>query len=288
MDRTPTVRSIGLRTVCVEHLQMTVALIAASLFRALLLPPALFFTLLVIGWVIRRRAQRAGCIMQRMTLAFAYVFCTSAGADLLVAPLEAMTAPLPTGASQGAQAIVVLAAGRLPGPEYDNLSIPDFVALARLRYAARLQHFTGLPILVSGGGRLPGRDPHARQSLADGMARALREDFKTPVAWVEDGSETTLDNAVLSRRLLQRSGIDHILLVTDAMSMPRARQVFARAGFHVTEAPTIFLWAHDPGFTWLQRQHPLSFFPSAEGMRQSYYATYEWIGLAWYRLRGVV
>lgn len=265
---------------------MTTSLIAASVFRALLLPPALFFTLLVIGWAIRLRAPRAGCVIHRLTIVLAYVFCTPAGADLLVAPLEAMTAPLPAKGWQGAQAIVVLGAGRLRGPEYDNLSIPDYVGLARLRYAARLQHQTGLPILVSGGGGSPSRDPSAVKSLADGMARALREDFKTPVAWVEDGSDTTLDNAILSRRLLQGSKIDRILLVTDAMSMPRARQVFARAGFHVTEAPTIFLWARGSAIPWLQHQHALSFFPSAEGMRQSYFAAYEWIGIAWYGLRG--
>lgn len=266
---------------------MTSSLFAAALFRALFLPPALFFTLLALAWAIGLRSPRADIYLRRATLVLAYVFSTPAGADLLVAPLEGMTTPLRAGAGRNAQAIVVLGAGRMRGPEYGNLSIPDYVALARLRYAARLQHETGLPILVSGGGRFHDGNPAVEQSLGEGMARALREDFRTPVAWIEDRSETTLDNAVLSRRILKAHDIDRILLVTDAMAMPRAAQVFARAGFQVIEAPTVFMWHPNPDAL---VQIPLvsSLFPSTEGLRQSYYAAYEWVGIAWYRLRGVI
>lgn len=267
---------------------MTFSLFAPAFFRAIFLPPALFFTLLALGWAIGRRSPRAGRHLHRVTLVLAYVFSTPAGADLMVAPLEGLTAPLTAEAGRDAQAIVVLGAGRLRGPEYGNLSIPDYVALARLRYAAHLQHETGLPILVSGGGRFHDGNAGAEQSLGDGMARALREDFRTPVAWIEDRSDTTLDNAVLSRRILKAHKIDRILLVTDAMAMPRAAQVFARAGFRVIEAPTVFMWHRNPGSLWQQLPYVASFFPSTEGLRQSYYAAYEWIGIAWYRLRGVI
>jgi uncharacterized SAM-binding protein YcdF (DUF218 family) len=63
-----------------------------------------------------------------------------------------MTAPLLAPERAGAQAIVVLAAGRLQRcarirrPRHSRL-----FALARLRYAAHLQRRTGLPVLVSGG-----------------------------------------------------------------------------------------------------------------------------------------
>jgi hypothetical protein len=53
--------------------------------------------------------------------------------------------------------------------------------------------------------------------------------------------------------------------------------VFEREGLEVVEAPTMFVYNPNYGFdAWL---------PSAEGMRRSWYATYELLGLAWYRIR---
>ena len=68
-----------------------------------------------------------------------------------------------------------------------------------------------------------------------------------------------------------------VLLVTDAMHMPRSRTAFQRAGFDVVAAPTLFFsYAPLSASSWL---------PSAEGLRLSWYAIYELFGIAWYRLR---
>ncbi len=247
----------------------------AGLFRAFILPPAGLFVLIALGWILKKYRPRAGRTVIRITLAMSFVLCTPAGADLLVSPLETMTSVFDPARLDGAQAIVVLAAGRLQGaPEYANSHIPDYVALARLRYAAHLQHTTGLPILVTGGNR--SKDAR-RESKAAGMARALRSDFRTPVAWVEEESETTAENAAFSRRILLANGITKVLLVTDAMHMPRAERVFDDGNLQIVPAPTMF-------FT-LDALDLNAFFPSAEGLRRAYYASYEWIGLGWYRLQ---
>lgn len=247
--------------------------------RGLILPPANLFLVIAIGLVLARCRPRAGRIVAGTGLALLAFLSTTGGAALLVAPLEGMTAPLLAPERAGAQAIVVLAAGRLRrAPEYDNRDIPDYVALARLRYAAHLQRKTGLPLLVSGGNG--GTDPATGNrvaSEADGMAAALREDFGVPVRWLEDRSGDTADNAAFSAALLRADGVRRILLVTDAMHMPRARAVFERAGLDVVSAPTMF-FSH-------QARSVQAWVPSAEGMRRSWYASYEWIGLAWYRVR---
>jgi len=249
----------------------------AELFRILVLPPAGLFLLIAIGLVIKRRRPHLGRIVAGSALAVFFVLCMPAGADLLVTPLEKLTSALNPRQLGGAQAIVVLAAGRLQrAPEYDNSHIPDYVALARLRYAAHLHHTTGLPILVTGGNRT--KDA-LRESKAAGMARALREDFLTPVMWVEEESETTAENAAFSRKILLKHGITKVLLVTDAMHMPRAERVFSDGGMQAVAAPTMFFT-----LDWLD---PNAFFPSAEGLRRSYYASYQWFGLAWYRFKGV-
>lgn len=249
--------------------------------RDLILPPANLFLLIAVGLLLWRRWPRAGRIVAGTALAALAFLSTPAGAGLFVAPLERMTAPLRAPQRAGAQAIVVLAAGRLRrAPEYGGRDIPDYTALARLRYAAHLQRLTGLPVLVSGGNGSSGVDPDVRDrawTKADAMAAALREDFGVPVRWIEPRSRDTGENASYSAALLRADGVQRILLVTDAMHMPRAHAAFARAGLAVVDAPTMFFGSRD---AFLQ-----GWVPSAEGMRQSWYAIYELLGIAWYRLR---
>ena len=254
---------------------MDISLIAHGIFRAFLLPPASLFLLIGIGLVLRPYWPRVGKTFSRTALFLLFAMCTPVGADLLVSPLEGMTKALKTGRNTGAQAIVVLAAGRMMNaPEYANTHIPDYIALARLRYAARLQHETGLPLLVSGGNVA---QDGTNDSKAASMARALKEDFRTPVKWIEGQSESTAENATRSATILQANGIQRILLVTDAMHMPRAERMFSRHGINVISAPTMFFGGRKPSIG--------SLIPNAESMRLSYYATYEWLGLAWYEVR---
>ena len=249
---------------------------AAYLAHVFLLPPTSLFVGMAIGWLLHWRWPRFGKGIVRLSLFLLFALCTPVGADLLVAPLEGLTAPLVSAEGSGAQAIVLLAAGRLDNaPEYAHTHVPDYIALARLRYAARLQHATGLPLLVTGGNRAT---DGTNDSKAASIARALREDFRTPVTWVEGDSETTADNASRSKAILQAHRIHRILLVTDAMHMPRSVSAFRASGLEVVAAPTVFLRR--------QRVDFAEFIPSAEALRRSYYASYEWLGILWYRWLG--
>lgn len=254
---------------------MSALLWLSATAKSLLLPPLNLLLLIAAGFVLSRWYAKSGRVLVSVGFTVLVVLSTPAGANLLVQPLESMSAPLSPAARSQGQAIVVLAAGRLErAPEYGDADIPDYVALARLRYAARLQHETGLPILVSGGLVPTGETGN---SLARAMAVALREDFATPVQWVEGDSETTEQNAILSARILRSNNIDRILLVTDAMHMPRSVMAFRHAGLQVTAAPTMFF--RSKKFEWD------SLVPSDEGLRRAHYASYEWIGLLWYGYR---
>jgi uncharacterized SAM-binding protein YcdF (DUF218 family) len=247
----------------------------AALLRDFLLPPRGLFLLAFAGLFIRQRWRRAGNLCLTLSLVTLALLSSAAFSRLLVAPLEAQTKALSNPSKAYAQAIVVIAAGRFAdAPEYGGTDEPDYVTLARLRYAAHLHRLTGLPLLVSGG---IANAEGAHESLAACMARALQHDFGVHVTWVETQSETTAMNASESARLLSRDNVRRILLVTDAMHMPRASYVFKQRGLEVVEAPTVFLG-----------RAPLTIgqvLPSAEGMRRSYYALYEWLGLLWYRIR---
>lgn len=254
---------------------MDLKLAAAYIGHVILLPPTSLFVGMAIGWLLHWRWPRLGKGISRVSLFLLFAVCTPLGADLLVAPLEGLTTPLASADGTGAQAIVLLAAGRLENaPEYANTHVPDYIALARLRYAARLQHATGLPLLVTGGNRA--KDA-SKDSKAASIARALRDDFRTPVTWIEGDSETTAENASKSKAILQANHVQRILLVTDAMHMPRSEAVFRASGFEVVAAPTVFLRREHVDFG--------EFVPSAEALRRSYYATYEWLGIFWYRLQ---
>jgi len=237
------------------------------------MPPTSLLIVILIGYLLRRKWPNAGGALSGLGVMLLLLLSTNAGALLLVRPLEEMTPPLASFKATGAQAIVVLGAGSVErAPEYEGQDVPDSVGLVRLQYAAYLQHATELPLLVSGG-FAPGHNSEV--SIAAAMGRSLREDFKTPVKWVEERSRTTAENAEYSARMLKEAGIKRVLLVTHALHMPRSQEAFVRQGIEVVAAPTLF-YSRAKWSMWM-------LLPSASGLSRSYYAMHEWVGLAWYR-----
>jgi uncharacterized SAM-binding protein YcdF (DUF218 family) len=252
---------------------MSISWFFTNLLAAFLLPPLSLVILGCLGWWLARRFRFAGNAIIIISIALLLVLSTGAGSRLLVAPLENRSLPVPNPKMVDAKAIVILGGGRsFAAPEADNRDQPSAQTLARLRHGARLYRMTGLPILVSGGA--PDRGGESEAAV---MARALREDFHIPVRWIEGTSENTAQNATHAATMLREAGIDRVLLVTDAMHMSRAMQIFSKTSLMVVPAATDF-----------RSSKPLSvadFIPSAGGLQSSHYALHEWIGLVWYRLR---
>jgi len=248
-------------------------MLLSNLIHYLVLPPINLLVVALAGLALRRWRPRTGKLLSHGALVLLLIISTRFAANLMMAPLET-TPPLTAEAARGAQAIVVLTAGVLPrAPDYGGDDAPDSLALARMRYAAKVQHDTGLPLLVTGGKI----DTDQAQSLAASMAAGLRNEFRTDVKWIEEASTNTAENAARSAAILLPAGVRRIVLVTHAMHMERAARVFRGAGFDVVPAPTAY---YSRG-----RFGPFQLLPSASGLAASYYAIYEWIGLAWYRVR---
>lgn len=238
---------------------------------ALVLPPSSLVLLALLGLWWSRRARRLGLALAAAALIGLLVLGTGVVAQALIRTLE--VAPLADTKATGAQAIVILAGGRSRGaPEWGGETVRAFT-LQRVRYGARLARETGLPILVTGG--KPGGGRHAEAEL---MRDLLRDEFGIAPRWVEAASDTTYDNARLTAAELLPAGIERVLLVTDAWHMPRARPVFERHGLRVMPAPT--------GYLGQAAFRPLHLVPNAEGLRIAHIALREWLGIAWYRLRG--
>jgi uncharacterized SAM-binding protein YcdF (DUF218 family) len=235
-----------------------------------LIPPNLFLLLAMVGVVLAWRWRRAGLVLATAATACLYIASTPLAAFWLIRSAEALAGGIPgLSAPAPPAAIVVLAA------EFRHSNVPGGkdlvgpVTLARLAEAAREQRRLGLPILVSGG-----RLEDADASLADMMAEALEDDFRVPVRWREERSQTTYQNALYSAEILRRAGVPAALVVTNPWHMARALWSFRTVGYPVVAAPT-------PERRSLTLS-PASFLPQIPALLDSYYALHEIIGLAWY------
>lgn len=236
---------------------------------ALLLPPGILILLMAGGLALRRKRRRLGDGMVTGSLAALYVLSMPLTAHFLLTCWEQ---PPPAATAASATAIVVLGGGKShDAPEYGGDTVHGSTLL-RLRYAARLQRQSGLPVLVSGGS-----PEGSAQSEAELMQHVLQNEFSVPVRWVEGHSANTLENARLSYRMLAAENIRTIHLVTHAWHMPRAQLAFEAAGFKVIPAAT--------AYTTRYRLTILDFLPDARALRDSAVFFHEIIGIVWYRLR---
>ena len=152
----------------------------------------------------------------------------------------------------------------------------------RLLTALRLYHAGKAPLVVLSGGNNPlSFEKIPDQSEAEIMRRLLVEwGIRDAAIEVESGSINIRENAVFSHRLLAGRGIDHIILVTSAIHMPRAATAYRKVGFDVVAAPADFQtgWsAASAIFRWM---------PQSDAFVNSSKAIHEWLGLWVYRLRG--
>ncbi|NDF46492.1 MAG: YdcF family protein [Betaproteobacteria bacterium] len=240
---------------------------------AFLLPPLSLLMLALLGAFLASRWRVAGRALIGLAAFLLVGLSTQAGSRLLVAPLENTSLPLVDPLKSGAEAIVVVGGGRLyNAPEDAGRDQPASATLIRLRHAARLHRLLGLPVLVSGGA-----PDTVGESEAALMARVMRDDFGVSVRWLEQTSDNTAENAKHAAQQLSQVGIKRILLVTDAIHMPRAKRAFTSAGFDVVVAPTRFLGRRPMDIA--------SFIPKAAELECSSYAIHEWIGMIWYRIR---
>ena len=260
------------------------------LLEFVLLPPLAPWLLLLLALSVLPWHRRLGLGLAWASLIFGVLLMSPWSLGVLITPLEQSpvyqsAAPRQTQLSplantmdaesssrhsvrEGAQAIVVLGGGRNSHAiEYGGESI-NRLTLERLRYGVHLARQTRLPLLVSGGLGGDGRTPEARL-----MQRALIEDFAWPARWVEDRSANTWQNAQFTARMLKQAGIHHVLLVTHAVHMPRARRYFEAAGLQVTEAPTGFF------FKPVSARIDWSWLPSANWAYAGWYVLHEWAGL---------
>lgn len=171
--------------------------------------------------------------------------------------------PLRDCADAAPRCVVVLGGGLVGRGVQRRSSRMGLRRVARALDESRQRH---LPLLISGGG------PQGEGQLSEARLLADACAGYGLTIWLEERSRNTRENARNSAALLQRKGIDRVLLVTDRAHMTRAMLAFQRAGIEVVAAPVERL----PSPAWM---------PSAGALLLLPEIWYEWLALLWYEIR---
>jgi uncharacterized SAM-binding protein YcdF (DUF218 family) len=241
-----------------------------SVVKAMALPPTGPMLIALVGIAILGRHPRRGRALVATGVVLLLLLAMPGVAALLVRTLD-RSPPLDLTLARSAQAIVILGGGtRNHAPEYGGATLGT-LTLERVRYGARVARETGLPVLVAGGAVRKGKPIEAVV-----MRDALVHEFGVPVRWMETRSRDTHENAVNAAAILKASGVTRAILVAHSFDVPRATAEFRLAGLDVIPAPTSIPPAvPDAIGDWV---------PSPAGLGSSYYALYEILGYALFRM----
>ncbi len=225
-----------------------------------------------------RRRQEKRRRLAVLTVAFALLtlYCLPVTGYLLLRPLEAPYPPLAR--RPGDVAAIVVLGGSVRATEAEGLPAePAENTFYRCLRAAEMYHQgPPCPVLVSGGKVDPdSRGPTIARVMRDFL---LRLGVSAADLVEEDVSRTTYENAVECARILRGRGLGRVLLVTEASHLERSLRCFRKQG--VDAVPCGCRYAT------LEFEGSMTDFLPNPVARGATAALHEWIGLAWYALRG--
>jgi uncharacterized SAM-binding protein YcdF (DUF218 family) len=181
-------------------------------------------------------------------------------------------------------AVVVLSGGSLPPDSVRPRGVLTPDSIYRCLHAADVyRHYRKsrpVKVVASGGKVLADTPGPALSELMRDFLSSAGVDATDLV--VEDRSRTTHENADECAKLLRQRGLTRVVLVTDAVHMWRASLCFQRAGVDVVASSC----AH--GATELGPPYYRYLIPGAGTIKEVDRVLHEWLGVAWYWLRGYV
>jgi uncharacterized SAM-binding protein YcdF (DUF218 family) len=246
-----------------------------------LFPIPLCLEVLAIGLLLLcfTRKQKAGKTVVALAGVLLFAFASHTASTLLLSPLEARYPPLFLGPGapvanrpREAKFIVVLAAGFAGDATRPIESQLDEASIARLVEGVRVSKQLRCCKLVLSGGPTPDGVSSIAQAMAQ-LAEELGVDRRDMV--LETHSADTEDEARLVAPIV---GEQPFILVTEASHMPRAMALFRKQGTHPIADPV--------DFRTRKAEVADGIFPDAGDLSGSERAVYEYLGLAWAKVRG--
>ena len=249
-----------------------------------LMPTGLCSILLVAALIARKRKR-----LQQALVGGALALLLIGGNGWLVGSLARSLEwrYLPPDPMPGGDAIIVVSGGIVP-KEKPRSTVEVTEAADRIIYAGYLFKQGKAPVILCTGGIVPGSTRTTQ--YADDTAELLQMlGIPGAALLTEDKSANTFENARFAYPLLQQRNARRVLLVTSAMHMPRALGTFRKncPGLEFVPAPTDFSvtehkerrprpwWAKVSGIA-----------PSAGSLAHMNDLLHEFLGLAYYRIRG--
>ena len=255
-----------------------------KLLSALVQPCSLLLAVMALGLLILHFTKRQRTAKAMLFAGIALMALLSLGpvARVLVRPLEASYPPLLTEATQastilpdGSPAprwVVVLGGGHAESRSLapiDQLSAPSLVRLAE---AIRLQRLLPESKLLLSGGSNGRATTEAQVLAAAGTSLGAPQDRMV----LESQSWDTIDEVRALRALL---GKERFVVVTSATHLPRAMDMFKKAGMNPIAAPTDYLALHEASGI-------VDWIPHAGAGFVIERALHEYLGLFWAKLSG--
>jgi uncharacterized SAM-binding protein YcdF (DUF218 family) len=184
-----------------------------------------------------------------------------------------------------AEAIVVLGGGTKSRID-PKLMIDLGIQGDRVIYGGKLYLQKKAPLIIVTGGRL--------EWLGEGLSEAaemtkILQKMGIPASAIiqENKAINTYENAVNVRQILNKLGINKVLLVTSALHIPRSLMIFKHQGIDAIPAPTDFLVSNESTFFENSFQiNLISSFPDLGSLYQTTIALKEYIGIIVYKLKG--
>jgi uncharacterized SAM-binding protein YcdF (DUF218 family) len=254
--------------------------ILKKIFSRLLFPVPLCLEFLAIGLLLLcfTRRHKTGKTLVALAGVLLFLFGSHSISSRLLAPLEGRYAPLfiRPGAPvanelRRVKFIVVLASGFTADASRPVEIELDDGSIARLVEGIRAHNVLRCCKLVLSGGVGDTSIAQAMAQLA-GELGVSRQDMI-----LEQHSRDTEDQAQLVAPIV---GKQPFILVTEASHMPRAMALFRKQGTYPIADPMDFRTSPS------RPMEPQEIFPDAEELRGSERAVYEYLGLAWAKVRG--
>jgi uncharacterized SAM-binding protein YcdF (DUF218 family) len=247
-------------------------------------PLGLAFLLVLLGLALRKRPGWQKATLW-MSLGILWLGSNPWVAFSLARSLEWRYLPLDE--IPEVKAIVVLG-GATESKLYPRPTVEVNAAGDRVLYAAWLYHQGKAPHLLLSGGSIEWLAVNS--SPAEDMAEILTLlGVPDTALWLETTSRNTYENALYSKDILEREGVDQILLVTSAMHMPRALALFEHQGMQVIPAPADYVVTQERWESLWDVNLPtllINLIPSAGDLDLTTTVLKEYIGSVVYRLRG--
>ncbi|MEF8864243.1 MAG: YdcF family protein [Salinibacter sp.] len=253
------------------------SLFIRKLLSLLVHPLSLGLLLVGVGGLVALGWRRIGLSLVLGGAVVLWGFSTPLVSDRLRGSLEARHPPTPIDSLSSAEAIVVLGGGiSSPRPPRIHPDLND--AADRVWHAARLYRAGKAPLVIASGGDQPWQNPRVQEASA---MEVLLRDWGVPQDSIlrEPRSANTYQNATRTARLMDRRGLNCVLLVTSALHMRRALAVFRSEGIEAVPAATDFQVDN-------RNRTLLDVLPDAGALAGSTAAVREYVGYLVYAWRG--